>query len=154
MELVRIDPQTAGAVAGWASSVEETRRWCSRDEVTPETVAGWAADPEVEAYGLVEAGELVGYGELWPEDDEVELARLIVAPAHRGRGVGRRLVAALTGEAVRRQPAVFMRVHPANTPALRCYAAAGFREVPPEQADEWNRGQPVAYTWLRHGPAA
>ncbi|WP_342670919.1 hypothetical protein [Micromonospora inyonensis] len=45
-------------------------------------------------------------------------------------------------------------MHPANTPALRCYVAAGFRAVPQEQADEWNRDQPEAFIWLRHEPAA
>lgn len=150
MELAKIDSRAASVVAGWAGSVEEAQWWCSRDEVTPETVAGWAAEPDVEAYGLVQAGELVGYGELWLDDDEVELARLIVAPAHRGRGVGRRLVGELTAQARRRQPAVFMRVHPDNAPALRCYAAAGYRPVPAEQAAEWNRAQPAAYVWLAH----
>ncbi len=39
-------------------------------------------------------GRLVGYGELWldAEENEVKLARLIVAPELRGRGLGQRLV--------------------------------------------------------------
>ena len=44
---------------------------------------------------------------------------------------------------------VVLRVHPSNAGALRCYAGAGFSRVPPAEADEWNQGQPVAYTWLR-----
>jgi ribosomal protein S18 acetylase RimI-like enzyme len=156
VELVRFDGAYAGTVAGWAASVEETRWWCSRDEVTPETVAGWVAQPDTEAYGLVEAGELVAFGELWVEEDEAEaeLARLIVAPGHRGRGLGRRFVSLLTREALRRKPAVCLRVNPANTRALRCYAAVGFRAVPQEQADEWNRDQPEAFVWLCYEPAA
>lgn len=144
----------AAVVASWPTSAEESRRWCSADEVSAETLTGWAAGADVVAYGFVEDGELVGYGELWLDDEEaeVELARLIVAPAYRGRGLGRRLTAALTAKALDHYPAVFMRVHPENAAALRCYAGAGFTPVPQEQADEWNQAQPVPYVWLRHQP--
>lgn len=150
MELIAFEPAHAAVVAAWATSPEETRRWCSRDEVTPEAVAGWAAEPEVVAYVAVVGSEPVGYGELWLDDDEaeVELARLIVAPAHRGRGAGRRMVTLLVERARDHHPAVFLRVRPDNAPALRCYTGAGFTPVPAEQADEWNRNQPVPYTWL------
>ena len=30
----------------------------------------------------------------------------------------------------------------------RCYTAAGFQPVTPEQAAEWNTGQPVGYLWF------
>ncbi len=151
MELRAYEPGDAAVVAGWPASADEVRLWCGRDEVTAETVAGWAAQPDVVAYGLVDAGELVGYGELWPDDDEaeVELARIIVAPGRRGRGVGRHLAAALAGRALAHHGTVVLRVHPSNDGALRCYAGAGFTRVPPAEADEWNQGQPVAYTWLR-----
>lgn len=67
-------------------------------------------------------------GELWVDDDEqeVELARLIVAPAHRGQGVGRRIVTGLVEHAHRIHPTAFLRVRPENEAARRCYAAAGF----------------------------
>ncbi len=151
MGLRSFETADAAVVAGWAGSAEECRRWCSRDEVTAETVTGWAAESDVTAYLLVEDGEPVGYGELWTDDEEgeVELARLIVAPAFRGRGLGRRLVSELTALAQDRHPAVFMRVHPDNSAALRCYTGTGYEHVPPEQAGEWNRVQPVPYVWLR-----
>lgn len=157
MGLLRaFETSDAAVVAGWSGSAEESRRWCSRDQVSAEAVAGWAVAPDVVAYAAVEEGLLVGYGELWLDDEEaeVELARLIVAPQHRGRGLGRRLAAALTAEALGRHRAVFMRVYPNNTAALRCYAGAGFAPVPPEQADEWNKVQPVPYVWLRYAPEA
>ncbi|MER7459454.1 GNAT family N-acetyltransferase [Micromonospora sp. NPDC126480] len=152
MELTAFEAAHAPVVAGWAGSAEESRRWCSRDDVTPDVVAGWAAAPDVIAYVAVEHGEPVAYGELWVDDDEaeVELARLIVAPAQRGRGFGRDLVTRLTAAGLAYHPAVFMRVHPDNVPALRCYAGAGFVPVPAEQAAQWNEGQPVAYVWLSH----
>ena len=48
---------------------------------------------------------------------------------------------------------VFMRVHPDNDRALRCYRGAGFLPVDAHLAAEWNAVQPVGYVWLRHaGP--
>ncbi|MGN9776218.1 GNAT family N-acetyltransferase [Micromonospora sp. H33] len=152
MELTAFESSHAARVAGWARSAEEARRWCSRNEVTPDVVSGWSAASDVVAYVAVKDDEPVAYGELWLDDDEaeVELARLIVAPRHRGRGLGRELVGRLTAAALGHHPAVFMRVHPENQPALRCYAGAGFVPVPAEQAADWNAGQPVPYVWLRH----
>ena len=48
--------------------------------------------------------------------------------------------------------AVFLRVHPANLAAQRCYAAAGFQPVTAAQAAEWNTGQPFAYRWFSLAP--
>jgi RimJ/RimL family protein N-acetyltransferase len=41
-----------------------------------------------------------------------------------------------------------VRVHPDNIAAQRCYASAGFDPVEPQQAAEWNTGQPIDYIWL------
>ncbi|WP_375296080.1 GNAT family N-acetyltransferase [Saccharothrix sp.] len=103
---------------------------------------------------LEHAGRPVGYGELWLDECETELARLIVAPSVRGRGVGRDLVRHLTALALVRGPNVFMRVHPANAAALRCYRGAGFVDVDPALAEEWNVAQPVSYVWLAHQSSA
>jgi RimJ/RimL family protein N-acetyltransferase len=79
----------------------------------------------------------------------VELARLIVDPAERGQGLGRRLASGLADMARSTYPLVFLRVHPDNIAAQRCYAAAGFEPVAPHQAAVWNASQPVNYVWLR-----
>ena len=63
-------------------------------------------------------------------------------------GLGRRLVTALAALARSRHPRVFLRVHPDNTAARRCYAAAGFEPVAPHLAALWNASQPVEYVWL------
>ncbi|WP_159074162.1 GNAT family N-acetyltransferase [Streptomyces dioscori] len=145
-------------MASWPTTPTEALMWCGREEfpVTEGTVAAWQRDPDVRAYVLVETEQPLAYGELWldAEEDEVELARIIVAPGVRGRGLGRSLVRGLLAEA---RPAglseVCMRVHPQNTAALRCYRGAGFEPVDAESAASWNTGQPVEYTWLRHGHA-
>jgi ribosomal protein S18 acetylase RimI-like enzyme len=149
--------QTAHAaeIAGWATTAEEARRWGGRETAWPVASSvfdSWHADPEVHAYVLVEAGEPLGYGEVWVDADEreVELGRIIVAPERRGQGLGRLLVTLLLEQAAPTgYPAAFVRVAPDNAAALACYAGAGFAAVTPDERRRFNEGQPVAYAWLR-----
>jgi ribosomal protein S18 acetylase RimI-like enzyme len=157
---LQLQPFTSAAAAqisSWATSRDEVFAWCSHTEApVPEAViVAWSEPPDVDAYVLVDdAGELVAYGELWIDNDEreVELARLIVAPQRRSRGIGRRLVAMLTDEARRHHRFVALRVHPDNEPARRCYAAAGFERATAEKESEWNRGQPIGFVWMLRRP--
>jgi ribosomal protein S18 acetylase RimI-like enzyme len=143
---------SAGVVSGWATTNEEVAMWCGRPAapVPAGQINAWAHEDGVEPFGLYREGRLVGYGELWVDDDEaeVELARLIVDPGERGQGLGRCLVTGLADLARSRYPRVFLRVHPDNIAAQRCYAAAGFGPVEPQQAAAWNASQPVDYVWL------
>ncbi|MEV7584500.1 GNAT family N-acetyltransferase [Streptomyces erythrochromogenes] len=154
MDLLPFAAVHAATVAGWPASAGEVALWCGRQEfpVSARTVADWQRDPDVRAHVLVEDGRAVAYGELWfdAEEDEVELARIIVAPDTRGTGRGRELVRALLARAVAAgYQDVFMRVHPDNDRALRCYRGAGFAPVAPGLAASWNEAQPVAYVWLQ-----
>ncbi|MFI8287639.1 GNAT family N-acetyltransferase [Streptomyces sp. NPDC085614] len=162
MELLPFAAAHAGTVAGWPASAQEVVMWCGRQEfpLPARTVAGWQQDEDVQAHVLVVGGDVVGYGELWfdAEEDEVELARIIVAPGSRGAGRGRALVRGLLAHAVAAGHGdVFMRVHPLNAAALRCYRGAGFVTVDAELAASWNAAQPTEYVWLRYeedAPAA
>ena len=62
--------------------------------------------------------------------DEAEILSVAVAAARRGKGLARRLLdlhlRRLAGLGVRR---VFLEVEEGNTPALRLYRRAGFRQV-------------------------
>jgi ribosomal protein S18 acetylase RimI-like enzyme len=144
--------ELAGLVGGWAQTDEEALMWCGAGAapVPPEQVRAWAREDGVESFGLYRGQRLVAYGELWVDDEdaEVELARLIVDPGERGQGVGRYLAAGLARLARFRHQRVFLRVHPGNIAALRCYAAAGFEPAGPDQSAVWNVGQPIAYVWL------
>ena len=94
----------AGTVLGWVESAEEAERWASAGSraLEPALLHEWHADPEVRPYLCFAGGEPVGYGEVWEdrEADEAELARILVDPALRRRGIGRRLTA-LLGERAR-----------------------------------------------------
>jgi ribosomal protein S18 acetylase RimI-like enzyme len=152
MPLRPFDVADAATVAGWARTAEEASMWCGHAgwPVPADKVAAWSTEDGVRPFGLyaVSDEELIGYGELWVDHDEaeVELARLIIDPHHRGRGAGRELVADLVARA--EYPDIFMRVHPDNVVALRCYTGAGFIRVDAVRETEWNAPQPVAYVWL------
>jgi ribosomal protein S18 acetylase RimI-like enzyme len=155
MEFLPFDPAHVALVASWPRSAQEAEWWCGAGPfpVPAQTVADWQREAGVRAHMLLAAGVIAGYGELWVDADagEVELARIIVAPAARGNGLGRALVRGLlSGAAQVGYPGIFIRVHPANEIALRCYQGAGFRPVGAELARAWNIGQPVTYAWLRH----
>ena len=159
MDLHRFAPAHAAAVARWPVSLHEVVMWCGEREfpMTEQTIDGWQQGDDTEAYVLKEASgaQVLGYGELWidAEEDEVELARIIVARDLRGRGLGRALVRGLLARAIEAGfDGVFMRVHSDNNAALRCYRGAGFVPVEADLAATWNAVQPVSYIWLKHDP--
>jgi ribosomal protein S18 acetylase RimI-like enzyme len=115
-------------------------------------VLRWWEDPEVVPWVMLDAdGEMVGYGEIWldPAEDEVELARLIVAPELRGHGLGKQLTRLLTAKAAETQLATTMlRVTPDNDVAINCYLRCGFERLGPEESAIWNEGQHLAWVWM------
>jgi [ribosomal protein S18]-alanine N-acetyltransferase len=153
MDLVPFAPSMAPLIASWPRNDTERLAWCSSESVTSSDVVAWASSDDVEAWVLVdnaEIPEVVAYGEIWIDDDEleVELAHLIVSPDRRGRGVGRRFVADLTAIGSNIHRTVVLRVHPDNLVAQRCYLAAGFTRAAAADEAAWNLGQPVAYVWM------
>ncbi|HEX5640798.1 MAG TPA: GNAT family N-acetyltransferase [Thermoleophilia bacterium] len=145
----------ARELAGWAATAAEARRWGGQDVVWPvaaSVVSAWHADPGVRPFVLVRSGMLLGYGEVWidEEEREVELARIIVRPERRGRGLGRLLVRLLLEQAAQTgHQTAFVRVAPGNAAALACYRNAGLAPVSEEERQAFNEGQPLEYVWLR-----
>jgi ribosomal protein S18 acetylase RimI-like enzyme len=119
-------------------------------------VLGWWDVPGVEPWVMVAPDDrLVAYGELWTdeEEDEIELARLIVAPELRSRGLGKDLVRSLTEKAAATGLATTMlRVEPDNATAIHCYLACGFSRLGPEESALWNQGQRREWLWMRLDP--
>jgi ribosomal protein S18 acetylase RimI-like enzyme len=156
MELRGFEEEYGRLVAGWARTAQEVALLCGRVEYPfPEELIGtWRKiDPDIESYLLFDGERAVGYGEVWLDDDEdeVELARLIVDPAERGKGIGAELVRALLKPAIAAgHPDIFLRVRPDNAVAIKTYLGTGFVDVSQQETDEWNAGQPVAYRWMRY----
>lgn len=153
--LVAPAPHHAPTVASWSESAAEADAWASmsHDPFPPRIVAGWWEVQYSSPWVLAdEEGVAVGYGEIWDDADGFELARIIVDPEHRRKGVGRRLIAALLAEGRRRHGMVdsFLRVAPNNVAARELHRACGFVEVGEAEASAWNIRQPKDYVWMRH----
>jgi ribosomal protein S18 acetylase RimI-like enzyme len=84
------------------------------------------APPNVLLVAVDESDAVVGYTAVHPEDGEMFL--LFVHPAHAGRGIGRRLLAA-ADDALQMAGCheAFLYVHEHNERALSVYRAAGYR---------------------------
>lgn len=150
----------AETVAGWSRSAEEAERWVSKAEhpFPVSVVETWWAETDVQPWLLLDSDRVpAGYGEVWDDadEDEVELARLIVDPHRRRQGFGRLLVDQLLTLAGRSgRTDCFLRAAPDNPAALALYRSAGFGDVDPAQAAEWNRQQPRDYIWLQQSLSA
>ena len=126
-------------IAGWhPMPPTEVLEWWEPDYVQP-----WVM--------LDDRGERVAYGELWVDDeeDEVELARLIVDPALRGRGLGKQLTRLLMAKAAETGlTTTMLRVVPDNAVAIGCYLSCGFEPLGPEESAVWNEGQRREWYWM------
>jgi [ribosomal protein S18]-alanine N-acetyltransferase len=152
-ELVSFEARFAPAILAWAQDPADALAWANLREAPrdPSIFSAWHREPGVRPAVLLENGLPVAYGEVWAESaaDEIELGRIIVAPARRGRGIARVLVDHLLASAPASAAALaFVRVQPGNVAALACYRRAGFRKVSPAAASLYNSGQPVEYVWL------
>lgn len=85
----------------------------------PKFLGAWVAE---------EAGGVVGLTGLLGEGDEVEIEPVVVGAAHRARGIGRRLLERMLGEArARGARSVSIRPVARNALAIRRFHEAGFR---------------------------
>lgn len=77
-----------------------------------------------------EEGRVVGYAVFWVVGREAELGNLAVHPEARRRGVGRRLIRRVRGEARRLGvQAIYLEVRESNEAARALYQAEEFRNV-------------------------
>lgn len=117
--------------AGWIRSAEECRRWAGARLAFPIDLAALAEALELPSAGtwcLVRRNELLGLGQIVPKPaGRLHLARLIVSPRERGRGLGTRLARELLGIARRARPAsISLNVDAGNGAALAVYRGLGF----------------------------
>lgn len=76
------------------------------------------------------AGEPVAFGMSVAERGMAELGSIVVDPAHRGHGFGRRLVAGLMGWArTMEAESAYLQVDQTNAVALNLYRSLGFRQL-------------------------
>jgi len=145
----------AEMVLSWLASRQDIEFWNGRVPergLTPATLREWHEDPDTRAFVLADpADKPVAYGEIWfdPSDRSAELAHLLVAPDHRGKGFGKMLTLALVAAAGHRSGyEVLLRVVPSNKSAIRCYESCGFQHASPERSRELNAGEQQEYLWM------
>jgi GNAT superfamily N-acetyltransferase len=67
-------------------------------------------------------------------DDEFEVAKMAVTPAHQGKGIARRLLSAVIEEARRTgTKRLYLETNHSLTPAIRLYESLGFKHLPPSR---------------------
>jgi ribosomal protein S18 acetylase RimI-like enzyme len=78
--------------------------------------------------GLAEDGSLLGFGQYYLKLGRCHLARLVINPDFRGRGLGEKFVAALMEHASEHLGAeeFSLYVMTKNKPACNCYQSLGF----------------------------
>jgi len=90
--------------------------------------AAWKAPAEHEALWLLPRLAFARWARI-PAAGEAELLRIAVDPAHRGQGLGRRLLEVCQEDlAAAGMAHLFLEVRAANAPALRLYRECGWRQ--------------------------
>jgi ribosomal protein S18 acetylase RimI-like enzyme len=127
---------------GWFPDRESAYFWCGPGLRVPFTDQTFLDDTHWErmpAYSLLDdQGQLSGFGQYYEKLGRCHLARLVIAPASRCRGLGRQFIARLMsiGRADLGVGECSLFVVNYNLRALRCYTALGFEKAdhPPGHA--------------------
>jgi ribosomal protein S18 acetylase RimI-like enzyme len=117
-----------GLVSGvWSLESEEPLPgWVARLDRTA-FGAAWKAPAAHEALWLIPEVAFARWSCV-PAAGEAELLRIAVDPAHRGQGLGQRLLEACQGAlAARGMAHLFLEVRASNAAAIRLYGACGWR---------------------------
>uniref|UniRef100_UPI004047D95E GNAT family N-acetyltransferase n=1 Tax=Rheinheimera sp. TaxID=1869214 RepID=UPI004047D95E len=123
----------------WFNNAEQLHNWGGDSFDYPYTAQQFIAQlcrPATQSYSLItgHAAQWVGFGQLCDRFGCHHLARLVIAPTHRGKGLARTLIYELFIKALAEQPKPFsLYVHRHNTLALQLYIALGFVITPPPE---------------------
>ena len=131
----------AREIIGWFPDKESVVQWGSPYMRYPLQEQSFLEDmywDEISArVALGEDGRLVGFGQYYPKLGRCHLARLVINPQVRGRGLGEVFVAALmehgSAELGTRQFSLYVMT--ANRPAYNCYRSLGFELAPYPDGD-------------------
>jgi len=129
--LVEATPAHVLQMTGWFPSAESCHVWGGPEFRFPFTAESFRADCHLElpSFALLDAGgTLCGFGQYYLRAGRCHLARLVIAPAHRGRGFGTRLIELLAqaGQAALGVTGCSLFVSAANSSALALYRRLGF----------------------------
>ena len=136
MDIVETRTEHLEKLKTWFPDIPSVRQWGGPLFRHPFTHASFLEDVrwrEVPTYSLLdEEGELLGFGQYYEREGRCHLARLVIGPAQRGRGLGRYFIRGLMqiGMANLDTDECSLFVMNANAGAVRCYTSLGFVLTP------------------------
>ena len=141
MKIITANPEHAREIMGWFSDKESVFLWGSpytRYPLTEETFFEdiyWSRINSVVA--LNEEEELLGFGQFYMKLGRCHLARLVINPKFRGRGLGAKFISALMryGSKVLETNEYSLYVMTVNKPAIAVYKKLGFNLAPYPHGD-------------------
>lgn len=116
----------------WLPDAESTRVWGGPDFRYPFTAKSFHTNchwPDMASFALNDIDHgFCAFGQLYVRIERINLARLIVSPDRRGKGLGRRLVTSLMDKGQKLFPLqeFSLFVYRDNTAAFECYRSLGF----------------------------
>ncbi len=132
LQLAPATPAQLLEIMRWFPNRESCQVWGGPQFRFPFTAETFSADcrlRELPSFALLDAsGLLCGFGQYYLRAGRCHLARLVIAPAQRGRGFGTRLIELLSdaGRAALGVSQCSLFVSAANAPALALYQRLGF----------------------------
>lgn len=154
MELRKLNSYDISEISRWPISINDLLYWANlkNDDVRNinRKLQEWIEADYVTAYVVVHNEKTVGYGEIWTDDGEVEIARLLVRPDHRSQGIGRFLLKLLVNKAKSIDENIWLRVHPNNTLAIDLYKSNGFSRIESDLEAEFNKNSAINFFWMKY----
>lgn len=119
----------------WFQDQNTARRWGGPDLRFPFRDEEFKQDihwRQMATYVLTDQTHMIGFGQCYERNNRHHLGRLVVAPHHRGQGLGQQLIKlilrAVQLQQHRRESSLF--VYRDNQPALHCYEQLGYQPTP------------------------
>src|ERR1700723_933443 len=142
MEIVDYRPELAGAFKALNEAwITRFFRLEPKDVEVLADPAGKIVAPGGHIVFAIEAGEAVGCCALIPlPDGGFEVSKMAVAEAHKGRGLGRVLMAACVERArAAGAPRLYLETNSSLAPALGLYRSFGFQVIAPAEPSPYAR---------------
>lgn len=133
-DIIGYTEEYAAVVRSWIDSDETYHNLCRGNDFPPpeDIVYSWQRT-NVLSKLLLAKRKPIGYGEIWarPAELAVELAHLLIDPAHRSEGYGTALIEHLFQSAARRPGVakVMINLYAESEHVLGCYLKAGFQLI-------------------------
>jgi ribosomal-protein-alanine N-acetyltransferase len=133
-------------------SVARLERQAFTTPWTTETFHSLLEQEHVEMLVVEDEDEVVGYAVVWCVYEHGELANIAVDEAHRGLGLGSRLLDAVIERAgAKRVTRLYLEVRASNTRAATLYHRRGFEEIG-RRSDYYDRPREDARVLLKRLP--